>query len=212
MNSKLPDDAIIYVVDDDDSVRKALTRMLKTEGWNVSAFPSAEDFLAEARSDVSGCVLLDVQMPGQSGLELQELLVTHRIGLPIIFMTAHGDIPMTVKAIKAGAVDFLSKPVDRECLLQLVEEAVILHAQQQGDRAILDAFRKRIDSLTGREREVMGLVVEGLLNKQIAARLEITEFTVKVHRGRAMRKAEVESVAELVAQWERAGLAVPPSS
>ncbi|MGI9243720.1 MAG: response regulator transcription factor [Verrucomicrobiales bacterium] len=207
MSQEFPQNATIYVVDDDPSVRKALKRAFKTSGCQVEAFPSALDFLNGGRRDVTGCLLLDVRMPGLSGLELQEKLVSHKIDLPIVFITGHGDIPMSVKAIKAGAVDFLPKPIDPDQLFEVVRAAIEKHALVREANASLREFRRCIDTLTRREREVMDLVVKGRLNKQIADSLGITEFTVKVHRGRAMRKARVESVAELVTLCERAGIA-----
>jgi FixJ family two-component response regulator len=197
---------MIYVVDDDASVRKALTRVFKTRGCQVLPFSSAQEFLKEGRSDVTGCLLLDVRMPGLSGLELQEKLVEHHIDLPIVFITGHGDIPMSVKAMKAGAVDFLRKPIDPDQLFEVVRAAVEKHAGERKSNAILREFRRCIDTLTQREREVMDLVITGLLNKQIADRLGIAVDTVKAHRGRTMRKAKVESVAELAILCERAGI------
>ena len=209
MNTQPSSVAVIYVVDDDPSVRKALTRLFKTRGWATKAFPSARDFLEGARGDVAGCLILDVRMPGLSGLELQELLTSHGFDIPIVFMSAHGDIPMSVKAVKAGAVDFLPKPVDSEQLVEVVRAAVEKHVREREASAALRTFRIRLESLTVREREVMGLVVEGLLNKQIADRLGVTLDTVKVHRGRVMRKTGVESVAELARLCERGGISPP---
>ena len=206
MSRTLPSNATIYVVDDDASVRKALTRVFKTRGGQVSAFSSAQEFLAEGLRDVTGCLLLDVRMPDLSGLELQERLVSHHIDLPIVFITGHGDIPMSVKAMKAGAVDFLPKPIDPDQLFEVVCAAVEKHARERELNASLREFRRCIDTLTQREREVIDLVIQGLLNKQIADRLGITVYTVKMHRGRGMRKAKVESVAELVTLCERAGI------
>jgi RNA polymerase sigma factor (sigma-70 family) len=206
MSKVFPGNAMIYVVDDDASVRKALKRVFRTRDCQVLAFSSAQEFLKEGRSDVTGCLLLDVRMPGLSGLELQERMVSHQIDLPIVFITGHGDIPMSVKAMKAGAVDFLPKPIDPDPLFEVVRAAVEKHARQRESNAALQEFQRCIDMLTQREREVMNLVIEGLPNKQIADRLGVTDYTVKVHRGRAMRKAKVESVAELAILCERAGI------
>jgi RNA polymerase sigma factor (sigma-70 family) len=206
MSKVFPGNAMIYVVDDDASVRKALKRVFRTRQCQVLAFSSAQEFLKEGRSDVTGCLLLDVRMPGLSGLELQEKLVSNHIDLPIVFITGHGDIPMSVKAMKAGAVDFLPKPIDPDHLFEVVRAAVEKHARQRESNAASREFRRCIDMLTQREREVMDLVIEGLPNKQIADRLDVTVYTVKKHRGSAMRKAKVESVAELATLCERAGI------
>ena len=204
-------DAIVYVVDDDISVRKAMTRMFKSLGLEVATFGTAREFLDCRRKDVPGCLILDVQMPGLTGLELQEELVAHQVDLPIVFMTGHGDIPMTVKAMRSGAVDFLPKPVDEQQLVQAVHQAIERNARKRQESAILSDFRRRVDSLSKRESEVMTLVISGLLNKQIASRLGITEHTVKVHRGRVMEKTGVDSVAQLVRLCERSGVARPDS-
>lgn len=203
--------AIVYVVDDDVSVRKAMTRMFKSLGLEVATFSTAREFLDCRRKDVPGCLILDVEMPGLTGLELQEELVAHQVDLPIVFMTGHGDIPMTVKAMRSGAVDFLPKPVDEQQLVQTVHQAIERNARKRHETATLSDFRQRVDSLSKRESEVMTLVISGLLNKQIASRLGITEHTVKVHRGRVMEKTGVDSVAQLVRLCERSGVARPDS-
>ena len=197
---------IVFVVDDDPSVRKASARLFRSAGFQVETFETAQEFLEFLRPDQPSCLVLDVRMPGLSGVELQEQMKAHDADLPIVFMTGHGDIPMTVKAMKAGAVDFLPKPVSDERLLQAVADAVDTHALRRQQSAELAEFRKRVESLTSRESEVMKLVINGLLNKQIATQLGISKATVKVHRGRVMGKTEVESVAELVRLHERAGL------
>lgn len=202
----MPPDAIVYVVDDDPSVRKALTRMFKSLGWKVETFSCAREFLDHDRADVPGCLILDVQIPGQTGIELQEDLAAADFDMPILFMTAHGDIPMTVRAMQAGAVDFLPKPVNDEQLLQTVQLAIKRHVRQRQESAAIHDFRRRIDSLSKREHEVMIRVISGMLNKQIAQQLGITEHTVKVHRGRVMGKTGVASVAELVRLCERMGI------
>jgi RNA polymerase sigma factor (sigma-70 family) len=196
---------IVLVVDDDPSVRKASARLFRAAGFQVETFGTAQEFLEYQRPDQPSCLVLDVRMPGLNGVELQEQLKARDADLPIVFMTGHGDIPMTVKAIKAGAVDFLPKPVSDERLLQAVAEAVDKNALTRRQSAELAEFRKRVESLSPRESEVMKLVINGLLNKQIAKQLGISEATVKVHRGRVMEKTEVESVAELVRRCERAG-------
>lgn len=196
----------IYVVDDDESVRRALERLFRSVGFGVETFPSGVDLLQRDLPDGIGCLVLDVQMPGPDGLELQTELAARGIDLPIVFLTGHGDIPMTVEAMKGGAVDFLPKPVDRDVLLASVEAGLELHERLRAQTANLSQFRSRVESLTKREREVMGLVVAGRLNKQIASDLGIALDTVKVHRGRVMRKTRVESLAELVRLVERAGI------
>ncbi len=200
-------DAIVYVVDDDASVRKAMARMFESIGLLVETFESAREFLDHQRAELKGCLILDVNMPGQSGIELQEQLVSSHFDLPIVFMTGEGDIPMTVKAIQAGAIDFLPKPVDDQKLIETVQRAIDRNASDREELALLREFRRRVDSLSKREHDVMMLVITGMLNKQIAKRLGITENTVKVHRGRAMQKTEVDSVAELVRLCEHAGIA-----
>jgi len=194
---------IVFVVDDDPSVRKAAARLFRSAGIPAETFENATDFLNFPRPNLPSCLLLDVNMPGLNGIELQEQLTKSDAGLPIVFMTGHGDIPMSVQAMKAGAADFLPKPVNDERLLSTVRRALALHAQTRHQLAEVADFRSCRDSLTKREREVMELVVTGMLNKQIAGKLGITEATVKVHRGRVMEKIGVVSVAELVRLNER---------
>lgn len=202
-------DATVYVVDDDASVRKAMARKFKSLGFQVATFESADEFLAFQRpDDAAGCLLLDVQMPGQSGIELQEKLISHHVDLPIVFITGHGDIPMTVKAIQNGAVDFLPKPVDEQQLIETVQQAIERQSREREDSIAVREFRQRVDSLSKREYEVMTLVISGMLNKQIGRQLGITEHTVKVHRRRAMEKTGVGSVAELARLCERSGIVV----
>ena len=202
-----PTDGMVYIVDDDTSVRKALKRMFKSLGLHVVTFGTAREFLDYPCADMPGCLILDVQMPGQTGIELQEELTAHKVDLPIVFMTAHGDIPMTVKAMRSGAVDFLPKPVDEQHLLRTVQQAIEGHAAQRQESTVVRDFRGRIDSLSKREFEVLTYVISGRLNKQIARRLGITEYTVKVHRGRVMDKTGARSVAELVRLCEKSGIA-----
>ena len=198
--------AAVYIVDDDASVRNALARMFNSYGLTVVAFATAEEFWQYQRENVPGCLVLDVRMPGQSGLELQEQLARHDIDLPIVFLTGFGDIPMTVKAMRSGAAGFLTKPVDERELLQAVHLAIEQYVRGQHESKAQRDFRRRLDLLSHREREVMDLVICGMPNKLIARRLGITEHTVKVHRGRAMAKAGVESIAELVRLCERSGI------
>jgi len=201
--------ATVYVVDDDASVRKASERLFKSVGLKVELFSSAREFLEYRCADVPGCLVLDIRMPGIGGLELQQELQRANVDVPIVFMSAHGDIPMTVRAMKAGAVDFLPKSVSEQTLLDAVQEAIERHTQTRAEAAELARLRERLDALTPREREVMSLVVAGLLNKQIAKRLGITETTVKLHRRHVMEKTGVDSVAELVQLAERTAFSVP---
>lgn len=195
---------VVFVVDDDPSVRKAAARLFRSVGLQTETFENASAFLDFARPDLPGCLVLDVNMPGLNGIELQKQLTEGDGDLPIVFMTGHGDIPMSVRAMKAGAVDFLPKPVHDEQLLEAVRQAIDSHTRTRRQASEVAEFRSRLQLLTKREREVMGLVVTGMLNKQIASKLGITEATVKVHRGRVMEKIGVVSVAELVRLNERA--------
>ena len=191
-------DPVVFVVDDDPSLRHALTNLLRSVGLRVATFGSAREFLAGPRPDAPGCVVLDVRLPGLSGLDLQHELAAAQIDLPIIFITGYGDIPMTVRAMKAGAVEFLTKPFRDQDLLDAIQHALERDRVAWHRRAALAALRLCYDRLTPREREVMRLVVAGLLNKQIAAELGTSEIMVKVHRGQVMRKMQAASVADLV--------------
>jgi FixJ family two-component response regulator len=198
----------VFLVDDDPAVRKALTRLIRSAGYNVQAFASALEFLNEwhAGETGPGCLVLDVRMPGLSGLDLQRELQWANTSVPIIFITGHGDIPMSVKAMKQGAVDFLPKPVKDKLLLTAIEQALERGARERAVQDEIDDIRRRLDSLTPRELEVMRLVITGMLNKQIAYQLGTVEKTVKVHRARVMEKMEVQSLAELVRLAEHAGI------
>lgn len=203
--------AIVYVVDDDVSVRESLEQLLVCVGWRVETFASARDFLSRSRADVPSCLVLDVSLPDLSGLDLQKLLLTDGVNLPIIFITGHGDVPMTVQAMKAGAVEFLTKPFEDTVLCDAVRNALLRsEAALQGD-AEVRSLRERLGSLSEREREVMKLIVMGLLNKQVGAQLGISEITVKAHRGKVMRKMRAESFADLVNMGTRLGLGAPKS-
>ena len=193
----LGDEPCVSVVDDDDLVLKSLERLLKSGGYTVRTFPSPQDYLAD-RPVGPGCLLLDMSMPGLSGLELQKRLADSADPCPVVFLSGQNDVPSTVEAMKAGAVDFLTKPVERDRLLSSVRTALERDATQRATRERRDRIAVHVASLTAREREVLELVAEGLLNKQIAARLGTAEKTVKVHRARAMRKMGAGSVAELV--------------
>ena len=202
---------VVFIVDDDASVRKGLERLVRSVGLRGKTFASAPEFLQGAASDGPSCLVLDVRMPGVSGLVLQETLAAAGHRIPIIFITGHGDITMSVRAMKAGAVDFLPKPFNDQDLLEAIQEAIARDRQAREVRAVLQAIQQRADLLTPRERDVLGLVVTGLLNKQIAAELGMSEKTVKVHRAQVMQKMQVSSVAQLVLLAEKIGLTVPQS-
>ena len=189
---------VVFVVDDDPSLRHALTNLLRSVGLRVEVFGSAQEFLTSQRPDALGCLVLDVRLPGLSGLDLQRELAAAQIDLPIIFITGYGDIPMTVRAMKAGAVEFLSKPFRDQELLDAIQQALEHDRVAWYQRVERTALRQCYDLLSPREREVMRLVVSGMLNKQIAAELGTSEITIKVRRGQVMRKMQAASVADLV--------------
>lgn len=197
----------VFVVDDDLSLRKALSRLLKSEGYGVETFSSAQEFLqAEPRCEGPACLVLDVKMPGLNGLDLQEELRKREYAIPIVFITGHGDIPMGVKAMKKGAIEFLTKPFDDEVLLGAVEEALKKDMANRSAMNERQSILQRVKLLTPREYEILTYVITGMLNKQIAYDLDISEKTVKVHRGRVMEKLGIDSVAELVRLTEKAGI------
>ena len=197
----------VHVVDDDPSARSGLTRLIRAAGWRAEPFASAADFLDSDKRDGPGCIVLDVQMPEMTGPELQEELCKSDYCMPIIFLSAHGDVPTTASTMKRGAVDFLTKPVDRDDLQNAIRAALALDAENRARLAVRGPINKHIGQLTPREHEVMKYVISGLLNKQIARELGIAEATVKLHRGRVMKKLGIASVAELVRLCERAGVA-----
>jgi FixJ family two-component response regulator len=201
---------VVFVVDDDISVRESLDLLIRTAGWQPETYASAQAFLARARLPAPSCLVLDVSLPDLTGLDLQQRLGADRGDLPIIFITGHGDIPMTVRAMKAGAVEFLTKPFHDEMLLRAIAGAIDRSRAALEEQAEMQAVRSCYATLTPRERDVMGLVVSGLLNKQIAGELHISEITVKAHRGKVMRKMKADSLAELVNMAARLDLAPAP--
>ena len=203
---------IVFVVDDDISVRESLELLIRSEGWQPETFASAQEFLAHPRKLAPSCLVLDVSLPGLNGLDLQKRVAVERIEMPIIFITGHGNVPMTVQAMKAGAVEFLTKPFSDDVLLSAIRNAIERSLTALGHEAEMRALRDRYASLTRREREVMALVASGLLNKQVGGELGISEITVKAHRGQAMQKMKADSLADLVKMAARLGLASAPKS
>lgn len=194
---------IVFVVDDDDAVRASLERLIRSAGFTVKTFASANQFLKNERPDVPSCLVLDVKLPGVGGLDLQRHLADSDVAIPIVFITGHGDIPMSVRAIKAGAVEFLTKPFRDQDLLDAINQAIQLDSASHDWKVEIASLRDRYEALTPREREVMQLVVAGLLSKQIAAKLGTSEITIKVHRGRIMEKMRADSLADLVRMSEK---------
>jgi len=200
MNEPAP---IVFVVDDDPSIRRAIKRLIGSVGLQVELFGSAQEFLLGKRPDAPSCLVLDIRLPGISGLDFQHQLAEANIHIPIIFITAHGDIPMTVRAMKAGAVEFLTKPFRDQDLLDAIQLALERDRARRQREAELVVLRERFESLSPRERQVVGMVVSGMLNKQIAAEIGTTENTVKVHRSRATEKMRAQSLADLIKMTER---------
>jgi FixJ family two-component response regulator len=199
-------DAIVLIVDDDVSIREGLRGLIRSAGFRVETFASAREFLARPITDVPSCLVLDVRLPGLSGLDLQKRMADANVEIPIVFITGHGDVPTSVKAMKAGALEFLTKPFADQDLLDAIQQAIRRDRAARQQQAKIRELQTRYESLTPREREVMERVVSGLLNKQVAAELGTSEFTVKVHRGKAMHKMRAGSLADLVRMSERLGI------
>ncbi|MEJ5329325.1 MAG: response regulator [Desulfobaccales bacterium] len=201
--------AIIYLVDDDPDVRRSLERLFKSWGMMVQTFASPEEFLAADLADTPACLILDLKLPGMDGIALQERLTAIRQDIPIIFLTAYGTVPESVQAMKGGALEFLEKPVAEKTLMDAVIRALDSHRQRRRGKVALQAIEERLASLTPRERQILALIIQGRLNKQIAYELQIAEITVKIHRGRIMQKLQCSSLADLVLLAVKAGLHPP---
>ena len=201
--------AIIAIVDDDPSAREGLETLIRSAGWRAEAFVSAQEFLGRVGAEAPSCLILDLQLPGLTGLDLQKRMAEVGLDIPIVFLTGHGNIPASVQAMKAGAVEFLTKPFDERQLFEAVREAVERDRRTRRRHAEMRDLRERYESLTAREQQVMQEVVSGLLNKQVAAALNITEFTVKIHRGHVMRKMRADSLADLVRMAESLDICTP---
>lgn len=206
MPESQPSDAIVAIVDDDLSAREGLSSLIRSVGLRVETFASAQEFLDRSGAEPPSCLVLDLQLPGLSGLDLQKRMAEGELQIPIVFLTGHGNIPASVQAMKGGAVEFLTKPFDEQELLDAIQEAIERDRRNRQQHGFVSELRNRYDSLTSREQEVMQHVISGLLNKQIAAELQITEFTVKIHRGHVMQKMRADSLADLVRMAETLGI------
>jgi FixJ family two-component response regulator len=202
-------DAIVYLVDDDPDVRRSLQRLFKSWGLAVQTFASSAEFLAAELADIPGCIILDLKLPGMDGIALQDRLTAIRQDIPIVFITAYGTVSESVQAMKGGALEFLEKPVAEKTLLEASTRAIDKHRRLRQEKTAMQAIEQRLASLTARERQILGLIVKGLLNKQIAYELQIAEITVKIHRGRIMQKLQCSSLADLVLLAAKAGVNPP---
>jgi FixJ family two-component response regulator len=211
MSDRTDEQAVVFVIDDDEDLRDGLSNLMRSVGLQVRAFASAMDFLKSSLPDAPSCLVLDVRLPGVSGLDFQSELIKRNIGVPIVFMSAHGDIPMTVRALKAGAVEFLPKPFHDQSMLDAVHSALEKDRQRRKGIGDTSQLRSRFDSLTPREQQILAYVASGLMNKQIAAETELSEITVKVHRASVMRKMGAKSLAHLVRMADALGVRPPKS-
>ena len=211
MSDRTDEQAVVFVIDDDEDLRDGLSNLMRSVGLQVRAFASAMDFLKSSLPDTPSCLVLDVRLPGVSGLDLQSELIRKNIGMPIVFMSAHGDIPMTVRAMKAGAVEFLPKPFHDQSMLDAVHSALEKDRQRRKGIGDTSQLRSSFDSLTHREQQIFAYVASGLMNKQIAAETELSEITVKVHRASVMRKMGAKSLADLVRMADALGVRPPKS-
>ena len=200
---------IVFIIDDDISVREGISDLLRSIGLGVQTYASTQEFVSGNRPDARGCIILDVRLPGRSGLEFQQTLGELGIRLPVIFISAHGDIPISVRAMKSGAIEFLTKPINEQQLLDAVQAGIELDRANRQDNALTTELRARFDSLTSREREIMSLVVSGKLNKQIGFQVGLSEMTIKVHRSHVMQKMQAKSVVDLVRMADKLGVSPP---
>jgi len=210
-NPKSEEQPVVFIIDDDASVRDSLRDLLHSVGLAAESFGSAQEFLDSPRSDAPACIVLDVRLPGSSGLEFQRTLLNSEIQLPVIFISAHGDIPMSVRAMKSGAVEFLTKPLREQELLDAVQAGIERDRTRRREARVVAELKQRLDSLTPREREVLTLVITGRPNKQIAAQARLSEMTVKVHRSQVMRKMQAKSVVDLVRMADQLGISAGKS-
>jgi FixJ family two-component response regulator len=197
---------VVFVIDDDASVRDGVTDLLRSVGLDTEGFGSPQAFIDSARADAPGCIVLDVRLPGASGLEFQRMLTDSKVQLPVIFISAHGDIPMSVRAMKAGAIEFLTKPLHEQQLLDAIQAGIERDRARRREAKVVAELQKRLDSLTPREREVLTFVITGCPNKQIAAQAKLSDMTVKVHRSQIMRKMQAKSLVDLVRMADKLGV------